>query len=76
MMRMKSSIALIALGASSLLGTVGCQGQTSDEPQIVPIRNMYHQPRYNVQSESELKRVRRTLLPRVETQFGPCKLPP
>lgn len=70
MMRMKSSIVLVALGASSLFGAVGCQGQTSDEPPIVPIRNMYHQPRYNIQSESEFFPDKRTMRPRVESTIG------
>lgn len=55
---------LLSLGA---LGTLtGCRGQTSDEPQIVPIRNMYKQPRYNMQGESAFFDDKRTMRPRVE----------
>lgn len=32
-----------------LLALTGCQGQTSTEPPIVPIRNMHEQPRYDTQ---------------------------
>ena len=32
---------------------VGCRGQTSGDPPIVPLRNMFDQDRYNPQSESK-----------------------
>ena len=36
------------------LGTVaGCRGQTSTDPPIVPLRNMFDQDRYDPQSESQ-----------------------
>jgi mono/diheme cytochrome c family protein len=45
---------------SLLLGTIlavstlaACRGETSQDPPFVPIRNMYDQPRYDMQSESE-----------------------
>lgn len=31
----------------------GCQGMKHDEPPIVPIRNMYNQPRYDAQDEQD-----------------------
>lgn len=40
----------IALGVALGVGLLGCQGQTSTEPPIVPIRNMHEQPRYDSQS--------------------------
>ncbi|HJL20315.1 MAG TPA: cytochrome c [Sandaracinaceae bacterium LLY-WYZ-13_1] len=40
--------ALLALAAFA----VGCQGQTSEEPPIVPIRNMHDVPRYDSQAAS------------------------
>lgn len=36
---------LLALAGVSALS--GCRGQVSEEPPIVPIRNMYDQPRYD-----------------------------
>ncbi|MCA9609115.1 MAG: cytochrome c [Myxococcales bacterium] len=33
----------------AMLTLAGCQGQTSTEPPIVPIRNMHEQPRYDAQ---------------------------
>ena len=38
--------------AASLLFVLSCKGQTSKEPPIVPIRNMYTQPRLNPQAAS------------------------
>lgn len=48
----------------------GCRGQTSEETPIVPIRNMYDQPRYNMQSESAFFDDKRTMRPRVEGVVG------
>jgi cytochrome c5 len=47
------------------LAGVGCRGQTSVEPPIVPIRNMYSQDRYDPQSESGFFLDRRTMRPPV-----------
>ncbi|HWL89658.1 MAG TPA: cytochrome c [Polyangiaceae bacterium] len=44
----------------------GCRGETSRESPIVPIRNMYHQPRYNMQNESEYFDDQRTMRSPVE----------
>lgn len=52
--------ALLALLAA------GCQGQTSTEPPIVPIRNMHEQPRYDAQSRSIYFTDHRTMRPQVE----------
>jgi mono/diheme cytochrome c family protein len=57
---MKTRILLLAL----LLA--GCRGQTSREAPIIGIRNMYDQPRYDLQSESELFPDHRTMRPLVD----------
>jgi len=59
MTRLRSA-ALLALLAA------GCQGQTSTEPPIVPIRNMHEQPRYDAQSRSVYFTDHRTMRPQVE----------
>ena len=41
---------LATLATGSL---AGCQGMKHDEPPIVPIRNMYNQPRYDAQDEQD-----------------------
>jgi len=58
MTRLRSA-ALLALLA------VGCQGQTSTEPPIVPVRNMHEQPRYDAQSRSIYFTDHRTMRPQV-----------
>lgn len=59
----KANIVLFSVGALSLLG---CRGITSKDEPVVGIRNMYDQPRYNVQSESEFFADKRTMRPHVE----------
>lgn len=49
-----------------LLAGVGCRGQTSTEPPIVPLRNMFNQDRYNPQAESQLFADGRTMRTPVE----------
>jgi cytochrome c5 len=44
-----------------LLAGMGCRGQTSTDPPIVPLRNMFNQDRYNPQAESQLFRDGRTM---------------
>jgi len=44
----------------------GCRGQTSHEAPIVGIRNMYDQPRYEIQSESDFFPDHRTMRPLVD----------
>ncbi len=53
----------LALGASCLLG---CRGETSKEPPLVGIRNMYDQPKYDVQEESAFFADHRAMRPLVE----------
>lgn len=56
-----TTLALTALSSQLL----GCQGQTSQEPQIVPIRNMHEVPRYDSQSRSTYFDDERTMRPPV-----------
>ena len=49
-----------------LLTGTGCRGQTSNEPPIVVLRNMFSQDRYNPQAESQLFRDGRTMRMPVE----------
>jgi len=55
-----STLALLALG-----GLAGCVGDTTEEPPIVPIRNMYNQPRYDSQSKAPFFADGRTMRPQV-----------
>lgn len=52
--------------AAPMLVLAGCRGETSHDPPIVPIRNMYNQPRYDIQSESEFFADKRTMREPVE----------
>jgi hypothetical protein len=52
------------------LVAVGCRGETSKEPPIVPIRNMFHQQRYNPQARSAFFEDRRTMRKPVEHTFA------
>ena len=56
----------ILLGAVALGALVSCRGQTSRETPIFGIRNMYDQPRYDVQEESAFFPDHRTMRPLVE----------
>ncbi|WP_394847571.1 cytochrome c [Pendulispora brunnea] len=51
---------------TALAGLTGCRGETSRETPIVPIRNMYFQPRYNMQNESEFFEDKRTMRAPIE----------
>ncbi|MBC7172837.1 MAG: hypothetical protein H5U40_10435, partial [Polyangiaceae bacterium] len=57
----------IALGALLAISAPlsGCIGETSEEPPIVPIRNMYDQPRYDPQERSPFFADGRTMRPPV-----------
>ena len=48
------------------LGIVSCRGQTSRDAPVVGIRNMYDQPKYDIQEESTLFPDHRTMRPLVE----------
>jgi cytochrome c5 len=68
-----------------LLAGASCRGQTSTDPPIVPLRNMFNQDRYNPQAESQLFKDGRTMrtppegtIPRereVDPQLGGGRLP-
>jgi mono/diheme cytochrome c family protein len=53
MNRVSTGILTGAVVLASLSSVAGCRGQTSKETPIVGIRNMYDQPRYSIQSESD-----------------------
>ena len=55
---------LFAVFTSSAL--LGCRGETSKDPPIVPIRNMYNQPKYEIQEESTYYSDHRSMRPPVE----------
>lgn len=57
-----ASLALLV----SAPGLTGCRGSTSKESPIVGIRNMYDQPRYDIQEESSFFADHRTMRPLVE----------
>ena len=63
MRRLTQSLPLVfaALGALA-----GCRGQTTEDAPIVPIRNMYQQPKYSTQQESEYFSDHRTMRPPVD----------
>ena len=61
----KLLLAVVAFGALSCL--TSCRGQTSHEAPIVGIRNMYDQPRYDVQEESEFFPDHRTMRPTIHS---------
>ena len=59
--------ATATLGLLMLAGmATGCRGSTSKESPIVGIRNMYDQPKYDIQEESEFFTDHRTMRPLVE----------
>lgn len=59
---------MVALGLTVALGVLssGCRGQTSKDSPIYGIRNMYDQPKYDVQEESSFFDDHRTMRPLVE----------
>lgn len=61
---MKSSLLIAGLTFGVLVA--GCRGQTSKESPIVGIRNMYDQPKYDIQEESAFFADHRTMRPLVE----------
>lgn len=59
---MKRALAIAVIG----LAVSACRGQTSQSSPIAPIRNMFDQPRYDMQSESKYFADGRTMRPPVE----------
>lgn len=57
----------LIVGALALAGlSAGCRGQSSKESPVFGIRNMYDQPKYEVQEESNFFSDHRTMRPLVE----------
>ena len=50
----------------SLVGLTGCRGWTTDEAPVVPIRNMYNQPRFDSQEKQPFFEDQRSMRPQVE----------
>jgi len=63
---MKSHLALCLAVVSFGGVAAGCRGQTSKESPIVGIRNMYDQPKYDIQEESNFFTDHRAMRPLVE----------
>lgn len=61
---LRGSAALLALVSLSAL--TACRGQTSRDAPVVGIRNMYDQPKYDIQEESAFFPDHRTMRPLVE----------
>lgn len=61
-----SNTSFVFLSALSLTAVTGCRGGVTEEAPIVPIRNMYNQPRYDPQEHSEFFQDGRTMRPPVE----------
>ena len=65
--RFRAPFTLATLATLALaLGLLSCRGQTSKESPIVGIRNMYDQPKYDVQEESSFFADHRAMRPLVE----------
>jgi hypothetical protein len=62
--RHRTSLSLSVLLLATL--AAGCRGQTSKESPVVGIRNMYDQPKYDIQEESTFFADHRTMRPLVE----------
>jgi mono/diheme cytochrome c family protein len=56
----------LLLAAVSVSALMGCRGQTSRETPIFGIRNMFDQPKYEIQEESDFFPDHRTMRPLVE----------
>ncbi len=59
------SASMAAFGGAAFGGLAGCRGEPSDAAPVVPIRNMYDQPRYDPQQRSRFFRDQRTMRPLV-----------
>lgn len=58
-----TTVSTFALFAAVALSAAGCRGETSKEPPVFGIRNMYDQPRYDDQEESAYFDDKRTMRP-------------
>jgi mono/diheme cytochrome c family protein len=57
---------LFALALTTLVAATGCRGETSAEPPVALMRNMYFQPRYSNQGTSMFFEDKRQMRPPVE----------
>lgn len=60
------TLTFFAFAALAVSSVAGCRGQTSKDPPVYGIRNMYDQPKYDVQEESTFFPDKRTMRPLVE----------
>ena len=60
------SILRVSMVVPLALALLSCRGQTSKETPLVGIRNMYDQPKYDIQEESSFFADHRTMRPLVE----------
>jgi mono/diheme cytochrome c family protein len=58
-----TTVSTFALFAAVALSAAGCRGETSKDPPVFGIRNMYDQPRYDDQEESAYFDDKRTMRP-------------
>ena len=63
MSRRASTLLLAVVAAGAVMG---CRGNASEDPPIVLIRNMYNQPKYSAQHESDYFADKRTMRDPVE----------
>ncbi len=63
---MKASLHIVVVAALSVSALAGCRGQTSRETPIFGIRNMYDQPKFELQEETSMFPDKRTMRPLVE----------
>jgi mono/diheme cytochrome c family protein len=63
---MRSSSLALPLIFAAFGALAGCRGQTTEDSPIVPIRNMFNQPKYSMQQESEYFDDHRTMRPPVD----------
>lgn len=60
----------LLLGVLVMSAVAGCRGETSQSPQIWPLRNMHDQQRYDAQQESDFFPDHRTMRPEVPHTFA------
>jgi hypothetical protein len=63
---MKASLHILVVAAVSVSALAGCRGQTSRESPVYGIRNMFDQPKFELQEETTMFPDRRTMRPLVE----------
>jgi mono/diheme cytochrome c family protein len=53
----------LVVSAVILAAVAGCRGQTSEDPPIIPLRNMYDQPKYMMQGPGDFYQDGRSMRP-------------